>query len=115
MQTKLFEIRDRQTMIPVMATKMTPEDEPQRYLLARAGYGRTREEQAKYVIVTKLAGDCFASNYDPYGWRDGGRTMNQAHIHISRNFDALETGSVIDVEFILGETDTPKTSERLSA
>jgi len=38
--------------------------------------------------------------------------MTVAHAYIEKNFHNLNSGDVIDVEFILGETDKPKTSER---
>lgn len=38
--------------------------------------------------------------------------MTVAHKNIEEQFDHLESGSVIDVEFILGQTPAPKKSER---
>ena len=40
--------------------------------------------------------------------------MTAAHQHIIENFDEIEHGGLVDVEFILGETEEPKTSERHS-
>ena len=48
---------------------------------------------------------------DPYGWPGGTRTMPVAHKWILENFDRLDDGQVIDVEFILGITDHPKEPE----
>ena len=42
-----------------------------------------------------------------------GRTWFVAHAHIIANWDSLSDGDVVDVEFILGEKPTAKTSERL--
>jgi hypothetical protein len=50
------------------------------------------------------------SAYDPYDWND--RTMQTAHNYIAKNFDDLSNGDVVDVEYILEETDEPKISER---
>lgn len=47
--------------------------------------------------------------YDPFLWND--RTFATAHHYIIEHWDNLEYGAVIDVEFILGETDEPKKSE----
>ena len=47
------------------------------------------------------------------GWDIKARTMIVAHKFIKEHFDELETGDVIDVEYILGETDTQKMSERI--
>ncbi len=104
MITKTFEVRDRATMIPVLATKIEPGCEADRYLLDRCGYCFS-----KGVIVTRIYGDPIC-NVWTWEWND--RTMQTAHLYIYQNFDDLESGSVIDVEFILGETTTPKTSER---
>ena len=48
---------------------------------------------------------------DPFEWGLNPRTMHVAHKHIVENFDYLESGSVVDVEFILRETKHPKESE----
>gem|GEM_PF-2943358 len=53
--------------------------------------------------------------YDPYDWSGTPRTYREAHKYIKQNWGILESGDVIDVEFILGETDTCKISERLTA
>ena len=39
--------------------------------------------------------------------------MKEAHAYIAGHFEELESGAVIDVEFILGETAEAKKSERL--
>lgn len=103
MKSKIFEVRDRATFIVVMATQLSDYNHPERELLAAAGYGERPEE---YIIVTKLNGGDVHSNYDAFKW--GGRTMPVAHKYIEENFDSLETGSVVDVEFALGEVDEPK-------
>lgn len=108
----MFEVRDRMTFIPVIATKLDtielPEEEA--YLIARSGFGRN----CQYIMVTKLIDGEMPTNYDAGGWiQHGTRTMRIAHKHINQHFDELSTGSVIDVEFILGETPHPKRTERL--
>ena len=102
MQTKLFEIRDRGTCIPVMATAFTGDDD---VLFRAAGYGADQ----LYVIVAKLDG--VSAQYDPFGWPGGARTMQAAHSHILANWRELENGQVIDVEYILRETTEPKRSQ----
>jgi hypothetical protein len=52
---------------------------------------------------------------DPYSWgirNKGPRTFPVAHNWIIDHFDEISDGDVIDVEFILGETKQPKTTER---
>jgi len=115
MKAKLLEIRDAATFIPVMAINLKPDNENQRYLLSRAGYGVIKQQQASYVIVVKMIGDITLASHDPYGWNGGlVRTMTVAHKFIVDHFDKLRDGDVIDVQFILGETDECKISEKYS-
>lgn len=122
MITECFEVRDRMTFLPVLAVQMLAGSDPhakennfvralrgygaRQYLLYHCGYPNTPPYS---VLLTKLNGTSGATA-DPYEWGD--RTMRVAHLHVVENFDALEDGAVIDVEFLLGETQTPKRSER---
>ena len=109
METKLYEIRDRVTAIAAIAIEVLATEADEHYLLRRAGYGVGQ----RYIILMD-AHDTYRAYYDPYGWPDGTRTMPQAHFYIETNWDNLKSGDVIDVEFILGETEVPKVSERLT-
>lgn len=117
MQVKLFEVRDKLTLIPVMAVLFDPlmlpsneQEEAERYLLKRSGF-----HSHKYLSLTKLADGEMVTRYEPFGWKaDGTRTLFEAHRHILDNWDELASGAVIDVEFLLGERKEPKKSERLS-
>lgn len=109
--TKTFEIRDRGTFIVAIAFKVTPACEDERYLMARAGFGRDIGSQAEYTFLYSTSkNEC---HYDPYNWCSG-RTYGVAHQYISEKWDELKGGEVIDVEFILKETETKKLSERLT-
>nr|BDD48358.1 hypothetical protein 33 [Candidatus Omnitrophota bacterium] len=108
MIVKAFELRDRATFIPMVAIKTMPSNEEERYLLARAGYGRMQEDQSKYIIMGDLNAAKF--EYDPYFWDN--RTRQTAHKWLIENFDSMKSGDVIDVEYILGESVSPKVSER---
>lgn len=108
MEAKTFEIRDKATFIPILAVKLNPVTDMDRYLLARAGYGVTVEQQSEYVQLCRIAGGEGKSDCDPYGW--GNRTMTTAHDFIIKNWEALASGCVIDVEYILGERDKPQIS-----
>jgi hypothetical protein len=110
MESKTFEIRDANTFIPVLATKLSPANERDRYLFARAGYGVTSFEQSSYILLCRIYGGGGPCQSDHYEW--GNRTLTYAHRFIEENFDALITGAVIDVEFILGERTEPKKSEQ---
>ncbi len=110
MNSKLFEVRDDGTYIPVLAVLMIKSDgvnEAERYLLGRSGFGNI-----PLVLVVNL--NTFQGQYDPYNWKGGGRTMPHAHEFITHNFDSMEPGQVVCVETILGERDTPKVSDRLA-
>ena len=113
MIAKLFEVRDIKTFIPVLAVQLGSDDEAERYLAARSGYGRTRLDQEGYVFITRIDGNDIGGTYAPYGWPSGTRTMKVAHEFIAAHFGELEPGAVVDVEHILGETEQPKQSERL--
>lgn len=109
MRAKALEIRDRGTFIPALAVDMNPENEEQRYLLRRCGYACDGRPN---VVLTRLDGSGKATN-DPYEW--GGRTWPVAHNWIIEHWAELADGSVVDVEYILGERKAPKTSERYEA
>ena len=98
MENKLLEIRDRATFIPALAVRVDGDDG---YLLRRAGFASTM------VILIHLEGMKCA--YDPYEW--GNRTMMEAHNYIQNSWDLLNSGDVVDVQFVLGETASPKLSE----
>ena len=111
MITKLFEIRDIATFIPVLATRIEHENEAQSYLLLRAEFRNPLKPLARCILLCRInshGGEC---QILPHNWR--GRTMVTAHDHIIKNWNQLEDGDVIDVEFILGETRVRKISERV--
>ena len=105
MTPKCLEVRDAMTFIPVVAIDTSAANEGQRYLLRRAGYSH----DGSAILLVNL-NDARASN-DPYGW-GGSRTMTGAHLYIEAHWDTLQDGDVVDVEFIRGETEFPKKSER---
>ena len=102
------EIRDRATFIPVIAIRMSSKDPTKRYYLKRLGFG---EDYPLIELIRMDNNDC---SYYPYKWGGNSRTMFEAHKYIEKNWDSLNDGDVIDVEYILGETETPKVSERFN-
>jgi hypothetical protein len=107
-EVRALEIRDKGTFIPCLALRMTADNERQRYLLRRVGF-----EIEHPGIVLMVLNDQKATS-DAYEWSSmgmGERTMPAAHLWIEEHFDELVDGSVVDVEFILGETTMPKRSE----
>jgi hypothetical protein len=119
MKVKLLELRDEGTFIALLCVDMNPDRDPndkgaiyygQSYLLRRCGYpcdGRPN------IAITHLAANGTPCWNDPYAWR--GRTYPVAHNYIIENWASLRDGDVIDVQFILGETSTPKIRECLEA
>jgi len=124
MLAKLFEVRDRATFIPVIAVHLAPttpiicnrnllelpSDHPaELYLLNVLGYsGGQRTDFTPYILLARAS--CGDAHYDPNHWMD--RTMKTAHKYITENWIQINSGDVVDVEFILGETTEPKKSQR---
>jgi len=117
---KLFEIRDKGTFMPVMAVRLVPTAQSanfdrEHWLLRRAGYGDAQLMTEPgflepYVILAKLDG--VEAQYDPFLWGAHRRTLRAAHLHIIEKWWELNSGDLIDVQFILGETPEPKKSEQ---
>ncbi|MCH5165626.1 MAG: hypothetical protein J1G01_04425 [Clostridiales bacterium] len=103
MELKLIEIRDRGTTIAALAIKMSPEREGDIHFLRRSGFGI----DSSLVYLIKVEGQ--EAHYDAFQWRN--RTMHEAHRYIQQHFDELKDCDLVDVEYILGESNKPKTSE----
>jgi len=98
MEAKTLEVRDKATFIPVMGVRVSGVDG---YLMRRAGFN------SAMIYLVHLTGERCA--YDPFTWAD--RTMCTAHQFIEKEWDNLQDGDVVDVEFILGESSIKKQSE----
>lgn len=107
MEIKLFEIRDRVTFISSIAIGLDSNNESERFLLARAGFGISNENQKRYILFGRLSD--LKLEYD---FKSDTRTMSVAHNYIKENWNNLKSGDVIDIEYILGEANKPKESER---
>jgi hypothetical protein len=107
MKVKTLELRDTATFIPILCVDMNPDNEGQRYLLHRCGY---RCNGVPNILMTRLSADGGKASNDPYYWE--GRTFPVARHYIIENWEALQDSDVVDVGFILGETEKPKVSER---
>lgn len=101
METKLFEIRDSATFIPALGIRIEGNDG---YLARRAGFGRP------CIYLIHMTGE--RCSYDRYNWNN--RTMSVAHQYIEENWETLNSGDVVDVQFILKETTEPKQSEQVT-
>lgn len=114
MEIKLLEIRDKMTFIPVAAMKVKADNPEQAYLLMRSGWGDAVgvDFNTTYIYLFPLNNSPAQVAYDPHDWAS--RTFMIAHNWLIKNWDSVSDGSVVDVEFILGETAAPKVSERLT-
>jgi hypothetical protein len=110
MTVKLFEVRDRATFIPVVAVQVTATEGSEDYLLMSSGFSDSSAYPSALVGMALLAGGQGVMYFFHSEWGD--RTLSTAHQYIADNFDNLKSGQVIDVEFILGEVDRPKKSQR---
>jgi hypothetical protein len=111
MEMKCLEIRDIGMFLPVICIRPVPTNEAQRYLLRRDGYRGDATERCIIMIDAQ----CRGVAYDCYDWPGGSRTKQVAHNYVAEHWAKLQDGDVIDVEFILGETDKAKITERLTA
>lgn len=104
-ETKVLEIRDSGTFIPAIAIRV----DNSHYLSRRAGF-----VEHSAILLTDLNGGRKAC-FDPYDWDGGARTMPVAHDYITKHWDSLVNGDVVDVQFIIGETKEKKLSESVTA
>ena len=100
---KYLEVRDAGTRMPVMAVIMRSDDEKARKILRSSGFSNH-----SYLVLLHFLVDG-GTSWNVYHWAD--RTRENAHRYITDNWDILRNGDVVDVQFILGETDKPKESE----
>ena len=98
-ETKVLEVRDRWTLLVMMATKVA--NSPLTHWVGIA-------PEKDYVVVTSLNSqmECGANPYVFENLR-----TREAVRYIIENFDNLKDRDVVDIEFILGEVDKPKVSQ----
>jgi hypothetical protein len=101
-ETKIFEVRDAGTFIPVLAVRIRKGECRPGRLAWRAGYNQP------CILLTPLEGGRKAC-CDAYD--HGGRTLPAAHQHIEAHWDTLEDGALIDVRVVLGEAAEPCKTE----
>lgn len=111
MISKVFELRAEATFMVIMATKISAENEAERFLLSRSGFGRSNDDFKKYILLQPINGGEGFCTTD--AMKHGIKELTIAHQFISQYFDNLVNGAVIDIDFIEGRTENPKKSERL--
>jgi hypothetical protein len=67
-----------------------------------------------FLPLIELDGGLGQAACDPYDWPANSRMKTEVHHWLCKHFDEIESGAVVDVEFILGETSSPKLSEACS-
>lgn len=107
METKVFEVRDRATHLGVMCTMMKSDNPNERYELRRGGYG----EMCPMMMMVPLSYPAYAT-YDEFVIADKLPRVDIAFRYIRSNWDALQTGAVVDIRYINGETPEPCKSDR---
>lgn len=106
MDGKIIEIRDSATCLIVVAFRTyTFNNSVENWGFRREGFGPDS------VYLVRLNDQQCA--YDPFKWANS-RTMFQAHLYLQDHYDELESGDVLDIEYILGEKTIKKVSERIS-
>jgi hypothetical protein len=105
-ETKFFEVRDHGTFIPIISTRyvVDPNNSIAYSLFRHGGWSNDNPP----IVVTHLSSS--KANVNPFDWTNG-RTMSIAHQHIIRDWDQLNSGQVIDVRVVLGETNIPVENE----
>jgi hypothetical protein len=73
--------------------------------MRRAGWGNNIEQV--FVVINLLT---METNYDEHNWKSR-RTIPNAHRHLIEHWEELNSGDVIDVEYILGDSLVKKISE----
>lgn len=111
-EAKIIEVRDSGTRIDCLAFRMKGSTPVERhYIHGHAGY----PEDGSSIMLMRLSDGKATS--DLYEWSAlgmGSCTMQNAHHFIEQHFDELADGEVVDVEYIRGETKSPKKPERLA-
>jgi hypothetical protein len=101
MEVKLLEVRDRMTLMPVLAIRPGSES-----LFRRAGFG----ENGCIILVDLITNRC---TWDAFDWPQitPARTLFEAHKILDLRWGEFSNDDVLDVEFELGETQEKKRSE----
>lgn len=79
----------------------------ERWLFRKVGF----QLEPKLVIVSKLSS--LAQTFYCFS-QQRSETLRAAHEYIQEHWEELASGQVIDVDFIQGRREQPRTSERLS-
>jgi len=106
-EVKGIEILDTATCIPVLAMRVNPSTITPReaQMFRRGGFGQMPRNADIYTWMMTLSGSLI--NYDSHNWRNQ-RTLGGAHRYIEQHWDELNSGDIIDMEYVLGESSAPR-------
>ena len=99
-ETKIFAIHDVMTLVSMMVQRLVPETLQEELILSRAGY----REIDNYFFFSTFRDEMGEFTYDVYKLENQ-RSFGTAARYIKQNWDELESGELIDIEYILGEID----------
>lgn len=93
MLAKVFKVKDRDTVLHVLAVSLKGVISKEKAILNSVGLG---EGSSYSVQLTDLATG--ESQRDKYKWVTYGRTLTTVHDYLEHKLDDLDNGSTIDVE-----------------
>jgi len=101
METKFIEVRDEGICIAVMCTALQVDrnNDPVGFAFVHGRGGHPT--LYSNILMTRL--DDGTSNFDPYNWGNGGRTLGLVHVWIADNWDDVVSGQVVDWRVCSGE------------
>lgn len=109
MTAKTFEIIDRKGMIPALAILLKPETNADGFILHSLENAIALIRLDKFdMIGTKVPAQWYVLEKQYFSWIGENRTLQVAHKYIIDNWENLISGSVIDVEFVMGLTQKPR-------
>ena len=91
METKLFEIHEREDVVLALGVRLTPRDGVERAFLEAAG-------NPKVMLLTFDSNRCTSDYYDWPIFTQGRATLKRAHRYIQEAWDSLDSGAVVDVD-----------------
>lgn len=106
MTKKYFEIRDNSAFIPVVAVDLHPTTDNETIKpIEQALVSASAYNPITTILLTTLSSE-LRTEHDPSNWHN--RTLETAHHYILSYWEGLDSGQVINVEFIEGDSANPE-------
>lgn len=103
-ETKFVALFDRMACIPCLAMRYTAENDSERTMFKRHGFGGSPDERYTFFYLPN-SGTC---SYDPYKLGDS-YTVGTCCAYMREHWEEIGSGSALDAEYLRGEKDEPKT------